>query len=477
MLSKTKQYHSRLGSLLLPIRQSLWLRYSLVIFAAVSIYWMAFFPAIMSFDSVAQWNQILMGRFSDYHPAFHTITMWLITRVWESPSIIIFLQILFFSIVSGWGFSILQNDLNIPVKITVVLCAFYAFSLVNGLWVITLWKDIPYSIAIFTVTLMLLKMIISQGRWLERNWIGFAMVALPITFFRHNGPVVSFGLLIFLLLVYRKQFKYLLAVFLFLIFAWAAIKGPLYSFFKVTGVDNADPTRVRYAMAPVVSLVAAHVVNGTPLALEEQSFIKQLHSENNWDSFYTCYSVVSVMDTNNINWDSIYALPGTILRLAYSLTLKDPLVSISNVACRSDFIWDIPQGKNVTWSLLASIEPLAYPDYFYIYNLNPDFITPLQRPLLPRVGYAISKYFSYTSAGILKTIVWRPALYLYAGMISLSLFVIKKRRIEFYLLTVPMLLHTGSIILSAGAQDLRYQYPVYLVFWILIGLPWSKKEF
>jgi len=476
ILNKIKKYCYLLDNNILHVKQFTWLRYSLVFFLAICIYWMSFFPAIMSFDSVAQWNQILTGKFSDYHPAFHTISMWWLTRAWQSPSIITFAQILFFSIVSGWGFSILQEDLKIPEKIIVILCVLYALSPVNGIWVVTLWKDIPYSVAILAITLMLLKMLLTKGQWLEKNWIGLAIVALPVTFFRHNGPVVSFGLLILLLLVYRKQFKYLLAVLLFLIFAWVTIKGPIYSFFNVTGVDNADPTRVRYGMAPVVSLVAAHVVNGTPLALEEQSFIKQLHPENNWDSFYTCYSVVSVMDTNNINWDPIYASPSTILRLAYSLTLKDPLVSIANVACRSDFVWDIPQGKNVMWSLLASIEPLAYPDYFYIYNLNPDFIAPLQRPFLPLVGYTISKYFSYTAVGILKIIVWRPALYLYAGMIALSLFVIKRRRLDYYLLLVPILLHTGSIMLSAGAQDLRYQYPVYLVFWILVGLPWSKRE-
>jgi hypothetical protein len=183
------------------------------------------------------------------------------------------------------------------------------------------------------------------------------------------------------------------------------------------------------------------------------------------------------MDTHNINWNPIYSSPKTILKLAYSLTLKNPLVSFSNIACRSDFIWNIPQGKNVKWSLLASIEPLVYPNYLYIYNQNPDFVTPLQKPLLPRIGFAISKYFSYTANGILKTLIWRPALYLYAGMVALSLFVIKMKKPAFYLLLAPILLHTGSILLSAGAQDLRYQYPVYLVFWILAGLPWSKKEF
>jgi hypothetical protein len=258
------------------VKQLLWLRYSLVFFSTTFIYWMAFFPAVMSYDSVAQWNQILSEKFTDYHPAIHTITMWLITRIWQSPAIITFTQISFFSIASGWGFSILQEDLKIPPKITMTLCALYAISPVNGIWVVTLWKDIPYSIAILTLTLMLMKMLITQGQWLEKNWGGLAIAALPVTFFRHNGLVVSFGLLVLLLLTYRKQYKYILAILLSLLLAWFVVKGSIYSFFEVAGIDNNDPTRVRYAMAPVASLVAAHVVNGTLLAPEEIASGEQL---------------------------------------------------------------------------------------------------------------------------------------------------------------------------------------------------------
>jgi hypothetical protein len=47
------------------------------------IYWLAFFPGVMSYDSVSQWDQLSTFKITDLHPAFHTILMWMLTRVWS----------------------------------------------------------------------------------------------------------------------------------------------------------------------------------------------------------------------------------------------------------------------------------------------------------------------------------------------------------------------------------------------------------
>jgi len=463
---------------MLLLKKLKWLYYSIPIFLVISVYWLAFFPAIMSFDSVSQWNQILSGKFNNYNPAFHTIFMWLLTRIWLSPAIITLFQIIFFSITSGWGFSILETDLRIPPKIRWPLYTLYIFSPVNGLWVVTLWKDIPYSVAILATTLMVIKMILTEGRWLEKNWIIFGCTLVLVTFFRFNGPFVTLSLLFVLFMVYKKRqvIKYLSGATALLFLAWALIDGPLYSSLHVTGTDNKDPTRLRYITAPFVHLVAAHVINGTTFTSEEESFIKELNPNNTWSTFYICYNVASVMDLENVNYVPIYKSPSKIVKLALSLLPRNPPASLASITCRSDLVWDISQGKDVQWSLLASIEPRVYPNYFYIYNLNPDFITPAQTPILSDIGYSISQIYMYTSKGILRTIIWRPALYFYLGIVAVCYVVIRYKNKNFFLLLVPFLAHSLTVFLGATAQDMRYQYPVYLVFWVLMSLLWYKYE-
>src|SRR2546428_11797105 len=62
-----------------------WVRYAALPLAAWSVYWLAFFPGVIAHDSLVQWKEILDGRYDDWHPAFHTWTLWLLTRPWRAP--------------------------------------------------------------------------------------------------------------------------------------------------------------------------------------------------------------------------------------------------------------------------------------------------------------------------------------------------------------------------------------------------------
>jgi hypothetical protein len=64
-----------------------WIIYSIPMILVWTIYLFTFWPGLMSSDSFGQWHEIVTGVFYDAHPAIHTLTMWLITRLWFSPAI------------------------------------------------------------------------------------------------------------------------------------------------------------------------------------------------------------------------------------------------------------------------------------------------------------------------------------------------------------------------------------------------------
>src|SRR5262249_58527353 len=63
-----------------------WLGYGLPSIVVSTVFLLTFWPGLMSADSLDQWRQILTREFNDWHPAFHTLTHWLITRPWGSPA-------------------------------------------------------------------------------------------------------------------------------------------------------------------------------------------------------------------------------------------------------------------------------------------------------------------------------------------------------------------------------------------------------
>ena len=52
------------------------------------LYYIAFYPAGMTPDSLAQWDQAHTGEFNDWHPIVFTWFIMLLTIIWDSPAIV-----------------------------------------------------------------------------------------------------------------------------------------------------------------------------------------------------------------------------------------------------------------------------------------------------------------------------------------------------------------------------------------------------
>jgi hypothetical protein len=78
------------------------LRYALPCAIVWSIYLLAYWPGLMSYDSLQQWEQMTTGQLDNWHPAFHTMSNWLITRLWLSPAAVALTQIATLSLLVGW---------------------------------------------------------------------------------------------------------------------------------------------------------------------------------------------------------------------------------------------------------------------------------------------------------------------------------------------------------------------------------------
>ena len=63
------------------------------------VWWLGWYPGFLSSDSVDQLQQVASENFTNGHPAFHTISMWFVTRFWDSPAAISLLQIILLALV------------------------------------------------------------------------------------------------------------------------------------------------------------------------------------------------------------------------------------------------------------------------------------------------------------------------------------------------------------------------------------------
>lgn len=435
-----------------------WLAYALPSLVVWTVWLLAFWPGVMSPDSVDQWQQMLTGRYLDQHPPFHTLTNWVITRLWLSPAAVAITQILILSLTVGWGIVQLRR-LGIASPVAWVTSGVFALSPVNGITVITLWKDIFYSVAILGITILLLKIVASDGKWLTNkiSWIVLGVLAASIGLYRQNGFAAGFGTLMFLLVVYRRYWRPVLLALLFAVLLWIGIRGPLYNALNVS--------RNRwFPLTPLIHQVGAHLVAGTPLSDRERDYLDTIHPlVDNWN--YYCYAVDKTIFDGRFRGEIIAGDPIKFLRTWWILTSRRPAITLHHLVCSSSLVWRVTQPPQGFLNVSAVWQT---PDG--ILTIVPNQLGLKPASILPGVRTWLWKWIEFTTGTKTISLVWRPALYLYIGIIAVLVLSVKLRKQQYFLVITPVFLHSVLLLLITIHQAVRYQYATYLIGLLMVGV-------
>jgi hypothetical protein len=438
-----------------------WMLYSIPCLLTGFIYLLTFWPGVMNIDSIVQWTQVLTGKYSDAHPVFHTFLIWLVTRIWLSPAAISITQVLAFSITAGWGFSLLER-MGLPQKIVWAFAIIFALFPPNGLMMVTLWKDVPYSICILGLTMMMINFLFINRSWITkwRNLVLLACVSALVALFRVNGVVVALGTLFFLWLGSRDYRRYLIIVLALSIAIWLGVRTTLNLFLH--------PTSGLSIESPLLHPVAAHLSAGTSLSVSELNFLQNLHPVENYIP-YICYSgertAWSLPDTNNQEPDNpLVKQPGRLSSILISLTLRNPLVSFSHFMCKSSSEWQISTSGNYeTFGVFSG----AGGKIFWLDEHAVDVSITAGSKLPWLVNFlTVLIYAPYL---LISSAIYRPAIYLYGLLTGISIAILRSRSYKYWLLAVPILLNSISLVFAARVGAFRYSYPTLLISMALTG--------
>ena len=429
-----------------------WLFYSLPMVLIWGIYLLTFFPGIMTPDSINQWGQIVSGQFNDAHPIFHTLIMWLLTRIWFSPAIIGVFQIGFLSLVVAWGISILDRE-GLPPWASWLLVVVFSLSPVNGNMVITLWKDLPYSISILFFSLLILKVVISKGVFFQSgiSWILFGLTGFCIASFRHNGFPIPFISLIALFLVYRSKWRPLFLATALFLGLWVLFEGPIFHFIRAEQKTGS-------VEQILVHHIAAHVVEGEKLTPDEEKIANNIIPSGDWQ--YNCCSNVYTMASPGYSDARNAENSLAIRKLFWVLAIKEPSIEITHQICVSSIVWELPSRCGLYW-----LNPKSQSSWIdnnpYHLQENSQF-----KSLLPLLSSLLLSMKSDPTNIVLIS----PSLYLYFLLFILIFYSVKKHDNKIYFFGLPVFIQSSTMLVVSLASDFRYQYSVFLVGTFSIGL-------
>lgn len=181
--------------------------YSIIPFIIFFTYFFAFFPGNMTSDSLDQWGQIQTNQFNDWHPVAHTFIIKITTFLWNSPAGYSLFQLTLLATIIGYA-TYTADKFGVDKKIIIIVTLLFSVIPVNGVYSITMWKDIIFSGMVCLYSIFLSNIVLTESRWLNShlNKLLLLLCGLGMVLFRHNGFYLLIASTIVLLFFYRKNY-------------------------------------------------------------------------------------------------------------------------------------------------------------------------------------------------------------------------------------------------------------------------------
>ncbi len=433
-----------------------WLRFATPMLLVWTFVLLILWPGILTNDSLTIWSMAKTGQIDDWQSAFYTFVLSLLIKILPSPAFVLFLQILSFSLVVAWGLFTLEK-IGVPGLILWVASVVMAVFPPTILYVVTLWKDIPYSVVMLAFTIALLAVADSSGKWVEKplRWVALGIIAFLISILRHNGGPVALITLLVLPVAFKKHWKAFTGSIAVAVLLYLFVRGPFYNHVIIADQRTGQSNLI------YLHHIAAHLHAGTELTGEEKSYLDQYLPLEEWD--YNCCYV------GNISYDTDFKrndfLSNTPKNRALAMTLfkRAPFIDIQHAFCAGEMSYQFMNDQQC-WHMKSlhgfiSTQPgnedwIGERDHLDISESSffPQLIEPLILFLRP---------FGIFDANLVFFL--RPAFWLFVSVYTVSVLAIRNKGLGFLLPVLPTLGQSMLLFLIAFATAFRYYYSNCLI--------------
>lgn len=412
-----------------------------------------FYPGIMTSDSLDQWHQGTMGRYHDWHPAYHSMAMAGLRHLWDSPALIAGLQALALASSTGWLIASIRMATRCTRAAACVaswLCALCPFIAVTS---VTLWKDVPYAATIVATTAACISLVYAGTPRLKRPAIFFAAwcVATAAMLLRHNAPPVVLLAIIVTAMLARPMRAPLLLLAVTSMVGFALLAGP------VSNALGIVHTNVKYSLA--AHHVAAHLsLNEEPATTGERDLVARIDSSDPaWH--YACNTVDRTIFNKQFHASIASANADELVKTSIELAFAHPKTELEHIACVSALVWSMNGAPVTAGPMYISTIGIANEQGSITWiRENKDGLH--EDSLLPAVAQHVGAWLLKQN----QKYWWRPGAYLWLLALATMVAIARLRdiRIALAVLVTP-LAHTAILAIINVAQDARYQLPVFVI--------------
>ncbi|MGW6398656.1 hypothetical protein [Streptomyces sp. NPDC055134] len=385
--------------------------------ACYLLWWAAFYPGLMSMDSVVYTWQVTTGHWRSDHSVLYNALVWLTLGITGDLAALTLLQTVAMSAVLGYTCASLRT-LGVRGRWSAPAAVACAAAPPLGSFTVFVWKDVPFTICavlVFAVSVRLLGRR-SNGTWNGRLHSSELLLLcaglLGVDLFRNNGSPMSVIASLALLLALpgaRRVIAGLAAattaltlLLMLVVYPAAGIEQPSKAF--LYNLHYAD-LAVTYAQAPGLF---------TPDDLRLMAGVAPLST---WQGAGTnCYVSDVFYYSPSLNRVAADRLTEPLVRLWWRVLRTSPQQIFGARLCRAHIAWAVfpgPRGKSArTWTYGTSIPA----DLWGFRSIQDSPYRPVltARPLSQTLNHAATFGRSAFLVPQLEWLFWRGAAWCYA---------------------------------------------------------------
>lgn len=396
----------------------------------------ACWPGGVSYDASNQWRQAHSGEFNNWHPVFHTLLIWLVTRIWDSYPFAVCVQMIAFSAAMAYLTATL-NRRGVPAWLALGAHTLVCASLPVRNTLMYLGKDSAMTAAVLVVAAQTVHMLHTRGVWLKRprNAVCFGLTLAAATLLRHNAILWTLPLLICALLCFpwgRRGAALAAGV---TVLTLVLVRGPLYGALDVVYPDNTTEESVGIPMTILWDVRAQ-----APEVLDDETsaFLASLAEDGEWEDIYQLHRYNSIKFTYDRELIASRSVTD-ILSMAGRAALAEPRLAFETVNAVTGLVWDVT-GQNRGYETVSNSGDLP------LYG----------RATLNRLGQA-------ALAVIDASLAWTPVRWLTENigvqlliLLLVALWALRRRGVDVLALALPVLCYDlGTMLLLCG-DDARF---------------------
>lgn len=452
--------------------------FSIIIFSICFVIWtvaaFSFYPGNMTSDSVDQICQALgFYKITNNHPAFNTILMRYILKIWKNPMAIIVCDIAFFSIIISYIFTYLYEK-GAKKGFLIIATIVFVFAFNNMSLIMIIWKDVPFTIALLWLTFELYKIQKEKEKYFQNIWSDVKLIIslLLVYFFRINGMLpylISIGYLFYVMFNSKNKKTILIVIFISFFSIWF-VKNPVYKFYDIK-TGSSSGTAASFATKGLGALA----YYDADLTKEEKRDLSVLLPIKKLKKNYSAYNI----DTYAFGQDAIG--PGVeklgvnkIYKIYITNIFKNPKILIRDRLDSNNLLWSYitpSDGFNSTY-VQGIWFPSTYEKKFFGFKKNKE-------------GYYISdsnnirdlsnKWLDLSNNNpVIYICFWRPAVAL--SLLILLLYWMILNKIRLYAMFLPTLISVCFWVMLLSHQSYRYLWFIFVNTFIGYIIILSEKK-